>query len=699
MVNHGLSTGALFLLVGVLYERRHTREIAAYGGIAGIVPVTTALFLVATFSSIGLPGLNGFVGEFLILLGTWTSPHRWWAVVGATGVILSAIYMLTMVQRVFWNPLVHEENRSLKEIRASELDPGGRPRRPHGLDRRPSERCARSDPPVRRCPPGVRRRAPLPGGRGYREAPSPLSRSAALTGLVQFGPEELAAVAPEIVLAAAGCVLVLLDAFLPRARGWFATFSLASVAGSLALLLRSPAGTFFGGRLETSPLTSLAGLFIGATAAIAILVAKPYLRRTGEERGEFYALLLWGHLGVSLLTRGLDLLVIFLGLELLSLSFYVLAAFFRGIQASSEAGLKYFLTGRVRVRVHPLRDRASFRQERQPAAFRAVAGGSRVRSARDPRACCSCSSGFGFKMSVAPFHSWAPDVYQGMPTPAVTYLSVAPKGASILVLYRVFAAVFQGGLPDRIRDRRRRDRDPLDDVRQRRRARPARRQAAARVLRHRADGIRDDRARGLRPKRARGGPRLLLRVPRVERGRLRRRRRPLSGRDETAPDRSARRRGTALALRRGRARSLPLLARGDPGDRGLHRKVLSLQGGDRPGLYALAIIGVVNSLDLDRLLPEGRLPDVHARPDRHGGAAAASASPTAWPSASAEPAYSCSESFRRDSGTSPAAPPTRSRSSAPDASSPPRRPLSGSREPEGGSHGRQPQAGFLPRRT
>ena len=123
MVNHGLSTGALFLLVGVLYERRHTREIAAYGGIAGVVPVTTALFLVATFSSIGLPGLNGFVGEFLILLGTWTSAHRWWSVVAATGVILSAIYMLTLVQRVFWNPLVHEENRELTDIRPSELVP------------------------------------------------------------------------------------------------------------------------------------------------------------------------------------------------------------------------------------------------------------------------------------------------------------------------------------------------------------------------------------------------------------------------------------------------------------------------------------------------------------------------------------------------------------------------------------------------
>jgi NADH-quinone oxidoreductase subunit M len=121
MVNHGLSTGALFLLVGVLYERRHTREIAAYGGIAGVVPVTTALFLIATLSSIGLPGLNGFVGEFLIMVGTWVSPHRWWAVAAATGVILSAIYMLTLVQRVFWNPLVHDENRKLTDVRPSEF--------------------------------------------------------------------------------------------------------------------------------------------------------------------------------------------------------------------------------------------------------------------------------------------------------------------------------------------------------------------------------------------------------------------------------------------------------------------------------------------------------------------------------------------------------------------------------------------------
>jgi len=120
MVNHGLSTGALFLLVGVVYERRHTRQIADYGGIAGSVPVYTGIFLFVTLSSIGLPGLNGFVGEFLILAGSWEAfPAA--VVFAGLGIILGAVYMLWMFQRVFWNPLVHEENRSLKDINSREL--------------------------------------------------------------------------------------------------------------------------------------------------------------------------------------------------------------------------------------------------------------------------------------------------------------------------------------------------------------------------------------------------------------------------------------------------------------------------------------------------------------------------------------------------------------------------------------------------
>ena len=119
MVNHGVSTGALFILVGMIYERRHVREIDAFGGLARAMPVYAAFFLIATMSSIGLPGLNGFVGEFLILLGAFQH-LRWPAVVAASGVILSAVYMLWAVRRVFFGPLVHEANRALRDLSARE---------------------------------------------------------------------------------------------------------------------------------------------------------------------------------------------------------------------------------------------------------------------------------------------------------------------------------------------------------------------------------------------------------------------------------------------------------------------------------------------------------------------------------------------------------------------------------------------------
>ena len=103
MVNHGVSTGALFLLVGMIYERRHTREISELGGLQKPAPMLAAVFTVVMLSSIGLPGLNGFVGELLVLLGAFNA-HRWWAVVAAAGVILAAVYLLWAYQRVFHGP-------------------------------------------------------------------------------------------------------------------------------------------------------------------------------------------------------------------------------------------------------------------------------------------------------------------------------------------------------------------------------------------------------------------------------------------------------------------------------------------------------------------------------------------------------------------------------------------------------------------
>ena len=115
MLNHGVSTGALFLLVGVIYERRHTRAISDFGGLWKVLPVFSVIFLVVTLSSIGLPGTNGFVGEFLVLLGAFKASFAW-AAVAATGVILSACYMLWMYQRIAFGPVTHEANHSLTDL-------------------------------------------------------------------------------------------------------------------------------------------------------------------------------------------------------------------------------------------------------------------------------------------------------------------------------------------------------------------------------------------------------------------------------------------------------------------------------------------------------------------------------------------------------------------------------------------------------
>lgn len=124
MINHGLSTGALFLLVGMIYDRRHTREIAHFGGIATVMPVMAVFFLISALASIGLPGLNGFIGEFLILNGSFSSElynNKAFAVVATVGVILAAVYMLWLYQRLMFGPITHDENKGLLDLDKREI--------------------------------------------------------------------------------------------------------------------------------------------------------------------------------------------------------------------------------------------------------------------------------------------------------------------------------------------------------------------------------------------------------------------------------------------------------------------------------------------------------------------------------------------------------------------------------------------------
>jgi NADH-quinone oxidoreductase subunit M len=133
MLNHGVSTGALFLLVGFIYERRHTRQISDFGGLANVMPVYATIFVITSMSSVGLPFLNGFVGEFLIMLGMWKSSildsvlYLGWnwnyvaTMLAGTGVIFAAVYLLWMIQRVFFGKITNDKNRSLNDLSWREI--------------------------------------------------------------------------------------------------------------------------------------------------------------------------------------------------------------------------------------------------------------------------------------------------------------------------------------------------------------------------------------------------------------------------------------------------------------------------------------------------------------------------------------------------------------------------------------------------
>jgi NADH-quinone oxidoreductase subunit M len=125
MVNHGMSTGALFLLVGVIYDRRHTREVDEFGGLAKVMPIYAVVFLIVTFASVGVPGTNGFIGEFLVVMGTYMSERLGkfagiHTIGAAAGVILAAVYMLSVVQKMFFGPLTNPKNKHLPDMTVRE---------------------------------------------------------------------------------------------------------------------------------------------------------------------------------------------------------------------------------------------------------------------------------------------------------------------------------------------------------------------------------------------------------------------------------------------------------------------------------------------------------------------------------------------------------------------------------------------------
>ena len=251
------------------------------------------------------------------------------------------------------------------------------------------------------------------------------------------------AIMPELILAAGGMLLILIDAFAPRAKAVLAPLALIvfiAAAWTENLFIRG--GVFFGGTYEISGITMIFDLTFLLAGMLAILFARDYLDREGIEDGGFYALLMWGTVGMMMMAKGLDLLIVVLGLEILSICIFVLVGFHRRLPVSNEASLKYFLMGAFATGFI-LYGTALFYGATASTRF---ADMGRWFSQNEPTPLLTVAfvllmAGFGFKLALAPFHSWAPDVYQGAPTPVAGWLSVAPKAATLIALIRLFNAM------------------------------------------------------------------------------------------------------------------------------------------------------------------------------------------------------------------------------------------------------------------
>lgn len=256
-------------------------------------------------------------------------------------------------------------------------------------------------------------------------------------------PGYLNAILPELILSGGGMLLILFGVFAPRAKGALAPLALLLfIATAWTEILFIRAGHFFGGTYEISPITMIFDVTFLLAGMLATLFAREYLDREGIEGAEFYALLMWGTVGMMMMAKGLDLLIVVLGLEILSVCIFVLVGYHRRIPISNEASLKYFLMGAFATGFI-LYGIALFYGATQSTNIAALA---RWFATNDVTPLLTVGfvlmmAGFGFKLALAPFHPWAPDVYQGAPTPVAGWLSVAPKAATLIALVRLFDAM------------------------------------------------------------------------------------------------------------------------------------------------------------------------------------------------------------------------------------------------------------------
>jgi len=253
-------------------------------------------------------------------------------------------------------------------------------------------------------------------------------------------PTDLLAVAPEIILTVAAGLALLIEAFAPKMGRLLAPMTMiAAAAAAWSRLSFELPGTVWGGMLSIDRVAAFVDLYILVALFLTASMAGAFLRRNDSDRGEFYSLLMLATVGAMVMACSVDVLTLFLGLELLSIPLYVLNAFLRRVAVSVEAGLKYFIVGAFAsafVVYGFALIYGTTGSTNLVVMGRSVVGHGEITSILGIGIAMVVGA-LAFKLALFPFHAWAPDVYQGGPTPVTAFLSVVPKGAALVALFRL----------------------------------------------------------------------------------------------------------------------------------------------------------------------------------------------------------------------------------------------------------------------
>lgn len=259
---------------------------------------------------------------------------------------------------------------------------------------------------------------------------------------------QLARILPEVILTLAGVLIMLVDPLLPTSAsrkgvGWFSVAAMLAALGASGWQLSLPPGTAYYGVIQTDAFSGFFHLLICGTVLIALLTAIDSIRAATPDLGEYFALILFGTVGMLLMTSAVELLLVFIGLEISSISTYILAGYRRRTGRSPESAIKYFLLGSFATAFFLYGIALTFGAT---GTTRIAAIAVALPTTQTPLLAWTAIGliliGLGFKVSAAPFHVWTPDVYEGAPSPTVGLMSTAPKAAAFAVLLRIFYGAY-----------------------------------------------------------------------------------------------------------------------------------------------------------------------------------------------------------------------------------------------------------------